>query len=735
MGPARDTLGKKAKGGCSLAAGLACGTCVALLLGIPPVLGLPSAVAASGRALAFSSLRTFGALGLLAGAAASGRLPVRARPGLFWVGVCSVCAYAALTAAALLGARGVTQNQAIYLGLVSYGLVSLGSFSCGAAATLPEVAGGACDVGGAVSRGPSPAPAGRAAAVGPLPVAALAGFALLSLGILAFSVGAEPNWTLARRAYASVGSIDTVDLCQVLVYVFSGIVGPGTHVLQMGAAHADARLLAVMLAWLFVCVLAACADERVAGAGNVAGAGRRRGLPGLALGVIAARCLAELVPMTPSGYRVAGCLAVIGGLALLLGRAALARRTSSAVVEPADPLTSPSRDLSSLSPREREAVEGRLAKKTSAEVALQMGVSPSTVRNLQARAAKKLGVASLDELCEKGAPMPEPAPEHKEAPKSRALIAVAAAVAACALCAAASAIGEWTSVMLAGEAVLALSLAACCFLNTRPSGQCFIAGAPLCGVGFLLGGCAGIVAAAPGSSLAAGAAAALAAALLVLGVSVRAVSGAVLDLRAKKVAVASALCICAFVAAACGVSAALFCSGLALLMYLASEKGAAPAPSVLAIFGIGVILGAVVSRLLVGAGELLAIAGSMGGVAASASLASLALGLSLLVGALSAALLLRSCLGYRDFLTVRGQAPDFDERLRALCRLRGLNDTCAEVASCLLAGMGGPETCESLCIAPGTLNSAKREIYRSFGVHTASGLASAVAAQLKNGHQ
>lgn len=727
MGPARDTSGKKAKGGHSLAAGLAYGTCVALLLGAPPVLGLPSAIAASGRALAFSSLRTFAALGLLAGAAASGRLPARARRGLFWVGACSAFVYAALTAAALLGERGVTENQAICLGFVSYGLVGLGSFSCAAATTLPEAAGGACGAGGADSRGPLPKAAVRASA------ATLAGFALLSLGILALSVGSEPNWTLARRAYASVGGIDTVDLCQVLVYVFSGIVGPGSQVLQMGAAQADARLLAVMLAWLFACALATCAGGRASGAANVAGAGRRSGLPGLALGVIAARCLAGLAPMSSYEYRVAGCLAVIGGLALLLGCAASAHRTYSAVAEPAGPLASPPRDLSSLSPREREAVEGRLAKKTSAEVALQMGVSPSTVRNLQARAAKKLGVASLDELCEKGAPMP--APEHEEAPKSRALAAVAAAVVACALCAVAGAIGGWTSVMLAGEAVLAFSLAGCGLLIKKPSELRFIAGAPLCGVGFLLGGCAGIVAAAPGSSLAAGAAAVLAVALLVLGVSAHAASGAVPDLRTKKIAVASVLCICAFVAVTRGGSAALSCSGLALLIYLASEKGAATAPSVLAIFGAGVIFGTAVSRLLVGAGELLAIAGSMSGVAASASLASLALGLALLAGASSAGYLLRSCLAYRDFLAARSQAPDFDERLRALCRLRGLNETCAEVASCLLAGMSGPETCESLCIAPGTLNSAKREIYRSFGVHTASGLASTVAAQLKNDHQ
>ncbi len=154
-------------------------------------------------------------------------------------------------------------------------------------------------------------------------------------------------------------------------------------------------------------------------------------------------------------------------------------------------------------------------------------------------------------------------------------------------------------------------------------------------------------------------------------------------------------------------------------------------PAVLAAIGAGVLMGAFFSRVAVGAGGLLAVAGSMGGVAAAASLASLALGFTLLIGTLSVVGVLRGSFACRDLLAVRGQAPSFDDRLEALCRLRGLNRTCAEVVSCLLSGMSGPATCEFLAIAPGTFNTAKRAVYRAFGVHTAGGLASAVAAQLE----
>lgn len=54
----------------------------------------------------------------------------------------------------------------------------------------------------------------------------------------------------------------------------------------------------------------------------------------------------------------------------------------------------------SLSARETEAVVHRLRGMGSGEAARQMGISPSTVRNLQARACAKLGVSSFGELVE-----------------------------------------------------------------------------------------------------------------------------------------------------------------------------------------------------------------------------------------------------------------------------------------------------------------------------------------------
>ncbi len=441
MAPARDTFGKKGEGGRPFAVALARGICVALLLGLPPVLGLPSAIAVSSRALAFSSLRAFAALGLLAGAAVSGGLSARVRRGLFWVGACSAVAYALLTSAAFLCLRDVAVNQAIYLGFVSYGLVGLGSLSCGAA-MLDDVAPAGLAVGGAAA---DERPRGSARLA-----FRLLSFALLSLGILWLSVGLEPNWTLARLAYARAGSFDADELLQVLVYALAGMVGPGPQTLDLGVFRIGApSLVLLLMVWFAV---GKCA-------------GRGEGLTGIALGVIAARCLAGLAPLAPSDYRVAGGLAIVGGIAALLVPAFFSRCATPTTAAPAVPQPTASPDLSALSPREREAVGGRLAKKSSAEVAAQMGVSPSTVRNLQARAAKKLGVASLDELCEKGTSVSKPAPEHKEALKSRASIAAVVAAAACALCAAAGAMGGWISVALAGEVVLACSLASRCILG------------------------------------------------------------------------------------------------------------------------------------------------------------------------------------------------------------------------------------------------------------------------------
>lgn len=712
MAPARDTFGKKGEGGRPFAVALARGICVALLLGLPPVLGLPSAIAVSSRALAFSSLRAFAALGLLAGAAVSGGLSARVRRGLFWVGACSAVAYALLTSAAFLCLRDVAVNQAIYLGFVSYGLVGLGSLSCGAA-MLDDVAPAGLATG-------CPAAGKRPCGASSL-VVGLPGFTLLSLGILWLSVGLEPNWTLARLAYARAGGFDADELLQVLVYALADMVGPGPQTLDLGVFQIDARSLAfLLLAWFAVSICA----------------GRGEGLSGIALGVIAARCLAELAPLAPSDYRVAGGLEIVGGIAALLVLAFFARRATPTTAASAVPQPAASPDLSALSPREREAVGGRLAKKSSAEVAAQMGVSPSTVRNLQARAAKKLGVASLDELCEKGASVSKPAPEHKEALKSRASIAAVVAAAACALCAAAGAMGGWISVALAGEVVLACSLASRCILGKQASELRFVSTTPLYGAGYLIGGCAGVVVAAAGSSLAAATGVVLVATATVLALSAHVSASAApapsSKPLARNVAAAATLFICAFTAVTCGFFAVLACCCAASLAYLTSKRALRSVLAVLAFFGAGVLMGAFFSRVAVGAGGLLAVAGSMSGVAAAASLASLALGFTLLMGVLSVVGVLRGNLARRDLLAARGQGPSFDERLEALCRLRGLNQTCAEVTSCLLSGMSGPATCEFLAIAPGTLNTARRTVYRAFGVHTASGLASTVSAQLES---
>ena len=366
------------------------GAWLAALIGPPPVLELPGALSCEGLALSFSGLRALAALGLLAGIAFSGRISARPRRALRATGMASTVAYCALTATALLKYLAFGASKAIILGWSANCLVLFGSFACGAAWQLDLVK----------------AEAGVASFSRGFAAHSLA-FALLALGVLAILVGNEPNWTFARLSYSVAPGFDASSCWHVLAYSIAGFAGPGPHLLRSGVLDPGPIDAACCLAWCAAGMLAAWFDKRGKSASCLAGT---------AFGVIAARCLAELAPALFAGHSAAGFAALACGAALIAVSSVRKTADLAACPRPAAAEAGPSPaafDLSSLSPREREAVLGRLANKSSAEEARQMGISPSTVRNLQSRAAKKLGVGSLNELSPIQQAAAEPkAPHH-----------------------------------------------------------------------------------------------------------------------------------------------------------------------------------------------------------------------------------------------------------------------------------------------------------------------------------
>lgn len=675
------------------------GAWLAALIGPPPVLELPGALSCEGLALSFSGLRALAALGLLAGIAFSGRISARPRRALRAAGIASTVAYCALTATALLKYLAFGASEAIVLGCSANCLVLFGSFACGAA----------------WQRGLGKAEAGAASFSRGFAARFLA-FALLALGILGILVGNEPNWTFARLSYSATSGFDASSCWHVLAYSIAGFAGPGPHLLRSGVLDPGPIDAAFCLAWCAVGMLAAWLDKRGKSASCLAGT---------AFGVIAARCLAELAPALFAGHSAAGFAALACGAALVAVSSVRETADLAACPRPAAAEAGPSPDafdLSSLSPREREAVLGRLANKSSAEVARQMGISPSTVRNLQSRAAKKLGVGSLNELSPFQQAAAEPkAPHHCSMAAPLPYLFVFGS----ALPVSAAWAGGWIEAVLVGQILLALGLglvAACSGRTKRAA----IPQAPLCGVAALLGACAvaEVAGLAQGTLFVFVARAAALVSLTLVVASARAAGDCVFAPR--DVACISAACLSALLVGGPG-AALCSCSFGILALYVGRKKDACSLATLVASFGLGSAVGARLSWSLVCTGELLALAGSMVGVAAAASLASLAMGSVVVAGIASAAALFWACLARRGISRLRGQSIDFGARVSALCRLHGLNETCTSVAIALIGGMSGSEICEALLIAPGTLNSARREVFRVFNVHTVTGLDARVA--------
>lgn len=108
------------------------------------------------------------------------------------------------------------------------------------------------------------------------------------------------------------------------------------------------------------------------------------------------------------------------------------------------------------------------------------------------------------------------------------------------------------------------------------------------------------------------------------------------------------------------------------------------------------------------------------------------LGALLLAGTVGALWIAREALAVERTEKARATTPSFDQRVLALCKSRGLNETQSAIALCIVRGMGGAEICEDLSVAPGTVNATRAMVYRAFGVHSSAALAELVACAVAN---
>ena len=655
----------------------------ALLMGLPPVLSLPGMLDAEDEALAFSGARALVALGLIAGAVAAEGAACRLRRLLLPVGFAATGAYAITVLWALFGPRDVSMPLAIVLGLFVNAAAFLGAFSC--AMLLADgrgAQGSTC-----ISRW-----------------LVLGGLSFLAAGLVLVTAGLEPCWTVARLAFDPGGATSSGGWWAELPYDLAGIVGPGSHALRFGSASVGPGQLLVLAGWLALFALVA---QTAAPSEALAGAG---------LGILLARALDEaLRPGTD-------VLHILGAAFLLLGCAALAtgRFYASRKAAPAKKGAETLAILNVLSPREREAVEGRLLGCVSSEVAEAMGISPSTVRNLQARAASKLGVASLDELS--GAEEAGMAEAGKRRRPHEARLLPALVLLLCCLPVLAGTARSWRLVLVSGELIMAAALAWASGLH--PKAGALRPGSLLTSVqlGLLcsleLGLYPGVESMAPivARSLALADAAAMTFILWRRGDASAFLGPILIPLLLIPVDPWLALIIYSF-------------GGLLTSLHLRTPAGLALAAMA---FGLGMALGSSTSWPLFVSTGLLALRSNLPGLVSLSAAAGLLLGAMLLLGLAAILWLARDSLTEERAKRARVSTPSFDKRVLALCESRGLGETQAAIVLCIVRGMSGGEICGELSVSPGTVNAARTSAYRAFGVHSAASLTELVLRAVVN---
>ena len=422
-------------------------------------------------------------------------------------------------------------------------------------------------------------------------------------------------------------------------------------------------------------------------------------------------------------------------------------------------------------PRELQAVQERLGGKTSSEAALNMGISPSTVRSLQAGACTRLGFSQFDELAhaylswerKAGVASFVQGESHKPglggaeslaSPQGETCSPEASMRGACAICisclllcilgglmrlgfAGLGGRGQFSTlvpgsiaVFVHRVAVLCLICAVCLVMSgplavRRPQWHCVSVDAAACAQGLLLGLVAG-----RGSVLLDALSAASWFDLIFL-VAFSCFMGAVwARMEAMKADVRAAAVLAGIVILACCLSlglapVALVCSLLAyelVALRCSWGWGLAPACAMMQVsLGIGLLVGSASSALTRDMGVLPFLMGDYAATlhasATASSLSIICLGLLVLLGAYL-------------FSRVAGQAHDVcagasdhdGVGLEVFLTGKGLNKTQIRVACLLVAGLSRNEIARDLCLSIGSINAASYRIYRCLGVHSRAGL-------------
>ena len=656
---------------------------LALLMGLPPVLSLPGMLDAEGEALAFSGTRTLVALGLIVGAVAGDGAACRPRRLLLPVGLAATGAYAIAVLWVLPGPRDVSMPLAIALGLFANAAAFLGAFSC----AMLLVDGWGAQGSTSDSRW-----------------LALGGLSFLAAGLVLVTVGLEPCWTVARLAFGSGGATSSGAWWAELPYDLAGIVGPGSHALRFGSASVGPGQLLVLAGWL---VLFALATKAAFSSETIAAAG---------LGPLLARALDEaLQPGTD-------VLHILGVVSLLLGCVTLVmgRFYASHKVAPAKKGAETPAILDVLSPREREAVEGRLSGCASSEVAKAMGISPSTVRNLQARAASKLGLTLLDELSVAEKAGMAKAGRRRRPHEARLLPALVLLL--CCLPVLAGTARSWRLVLVSGELIMAGVLAWASGLH--PKAIALRSGSLLVSVQLGL-----LCSLELGLYLGAESMASIVARPLVLADA--AAMTFILWRRGDASTFLGPILIALLLVPVDPWLVPIIYSfgGLLTSLHLRTPAGLALAAMA---FGLGITLGSVMSWPLFVSTGLLALRSNLPGLVSLSAAAGLLLGAMLLLGLAASLWLARDTLAEERAKRVRVSTPSFDKRVLALCESRGLGETQAAIVLCIVRGMSGGEICGKLSVAPGTVNGARTSAYRAFGVHSAASLTELVLRAVVN---
>lgn len=478
------------------------------------------------------------------------------------------------------------------------------------------------------------------------------GCALLAAALLGLSARLMPNWTLFRVSAAAAGPDD-----ELLLGAFTlGGLGdmPGVWPLSSGVPSCGLAMLLSPVVWSVATLgLGAIALRlRVCSARSI--------IRGYCAGLFLAWLLSSLFPALGRalvwGMAVPLVLLALALTVMAIGAASSARKAEECDEEIAGiGRIGTAFEGSGLSPRESEALRLRLAGLSSAKVAVQMGISASTVRNLQSRALDKLRVASIDEL-RVGTLADEPRHAGDEASRSWRILLFAAL---------------WIAV------VVGWALGqdwATDYVAVMLLGLCLVF------YGFVT----------PGD-----------------------------DVSRTALRVAPTVCFVGSLMGFIPLLALVLTLAMIVVRLAGYEVRRLRTPALaFSCLGLGMLLGGYSSGLVPRLPALLALISNGEAAMAYAMLAGLVFGAYVIVGAVSLFLSVRDELEWVSSSAGMSADGERSRRLSAYLVSRGLNETEVDVVTLLATGCGGSEICSKRCLSPGAVNSARRTAYRKLGIHS-----------------